>query len=435
MNTPTDEELKSALLELRAKNATLGIPKLHALLLAGHSHWSVSEKRTRKIIQAEGLILGPHKQHPITLDSSSDTFIPASRVIEGLDMTRWTKKIEVKYFNRQKGKGLVATEKITQGDAVWKENPFILAPEWEVYDLQVMSAACGYCSTPLQNLSNPALVLHCDAASQSPPCNMRFCNRLCLSRSKKTHPLLCSAQNPASVPLLRFAQVNQWQALHALSQCTARLLLSEQRDEKEFLEDWNIVAALAQLGMEERAKGGWLGSSEPDRATWKRAYDLYLHAFREPSNEAERKKLRKILKKPVRKSLADELFGYDVFLRGLGRMNLNLESHGGLYVLHSHVNHSCDPNISVRHLDQRSALSRITMVALRNIEPGEELFITYTNPGMPLESRRQHLLEWGFGLCDCSRCQTEENDPNRKAPEKSIPADLEAELKAGLGVM
>ena len=114
---------------------------------------------------------------------------------------------------------------------------------------------------------------------------------------------------------------------------------------------------------------------------------------------------------------------------------LDLESHGGLYVLRSHVNHSCDPNVSVRHLDQRTSLSRITVVALRDIQPGEELFITYTNPAQPLETRRQHLLEWGFGICDCSRCQEEEKDPNRKVPDKSMPDDLEAELKAGLGVL
>lgn len=46
-------------------------------------------------------------------------------------------------------------------------------------------------------------------------------------------------------------------ALHALSQCTARILLAEQQDEATFASDWAVVRGLAQLGMEERAKGGW----------------------------------------------------------------------------------------------------------------------------------------------------------------------------------
>ena len=113
----------------------------------------------------------------------------------------------------------------------------------------------------------------------------------------------------------------------------------------------------------------------------------------------------------------------------------DLEAHGGLYVLHSHMNHSCIPNISVRHLDQRSALARITVIARRDIEPGEELFITYVNPQMPLENRRKQVSEWGFGECKCSRCMAEENDPQRKSPVKTVPDDLEQELKAGLGVL
>lgn len=46
-------------------------------------------------------------------------------------------------------------------------------------------------------------------------------------------------------------------ALHALAQFTARVLLTFQQDEQAFSEDWEVVRGLAQLGMEERAKGGW----------------------------------------------------------------------------------------------------------------------------------------------------------------------------------
>ena len=52
--------------------------------------------------------------------------------------------------------------------------------------------------------------------------------RLCLKRSEKTHPLLCPAQNPASVPLLTFARKRVWMALHVLARCTACLLLAHQ---------------------------------------------------------------------------------------------------------------------------------------------------------------------------------------------------------------
>ena len=62
-------------------------------------------------------------------------------------------------------------------------------------------------------------------------------------------------------------------ALHALAQCTARLLLAHQQKQKQgrqqagissrdseeegMREDWSVYCALADLGMEERVKGGW----------------------------------------------------------------------------------------------------------------------------------------------------------------------------------
>jgi hypothetical protein len=60
-------------------------------------------------------------------------------------------------------------------------------------------------------------------------------------------------------------------ALHALAQCTARLLLAHQQkqgrqragissrdgEEEGMREDWSVYGALAELGMEERVKGGW----------------------------------------------------------------------------------------------------------------------------------------------------------------------------------
>ncbi|OBZ74371.1 putative protein lysine methyltransferase SET5 [Grifola frondosa] len=428
--SPSADELKSALVDLRAEHPTLGIAKLHELLLSANPFWTVSEKRTRKVLQSEGLTLSPSSAKPST--DGANSIHPSSRIIEGLDIEKWTTKVEVKYFGKTKGKGLVAKESIAAGEILWKEDPFILAPEWDLYDLQMSSLACGYCSTPL---TNSPLVIPCPMSSSTTPCPVRFCSRLCLARSGRTHPLLCASQNPASAPLLHFARRNQWMALQALAQCTARVLIAQQQDEKTFSEDWEVVRALAQLGMEERVKSGWLGGAEPDRATWKKAHRIYVQAFQEPATEPEKKRLSKLLKKPLSKDVAHELFDYDRFLSGLGRMSLNLEAHGGLYILHSHINHSCMPNVSVRHLDQRTALSRITVIARQDIAPGEELFITYVNPEQPLDQRRRQLIEWGFGLCKCDRCVAEESETSEATVGKADVDDLEAELKAGLGVM
>ncbi len=113
-----------------------------------------------------------------------------------------------------------------------------------------------------------------------------------------------------------------------------------------------------------------------------------------------------------------------------------------MYTLHSHMNHSCSPNVSVRHLDQRTALSRITAIAKRNIAVGEELVVTYVDPSLGVRERRSQLVAWGFGQCDCERCIKEKRDDKSGDVEgdgeiikQSDMDDLERELKAGLGVM
>ena len=134
-----------------------------------------------------------------------------------------------------------------------------------------------------------------------------------------------------------------------------------------------------------------------------------------------------------------------------------MEAHGGIYTLHSHLNHSCDPNVSVRHLDQRSSLSRISVLTKRAIKPGEELLITYVNPKMGYKARREELRAWGFGRCRCERCVEEERmalvnsgrkaagggggeepEQEREDRERRVQEELDdmvRELKANLGVV
>ena len=40
-------------------------------------------------------------------------------------------------------------------------------------------------------------------------------------------------------------------------------------------------------------------------------------------------------------------FSFESFLELLGLAGLNSEDSGGLYALHAHLNHSCEPNIAV----------------------------------------------------------------------------------------
>ncbi|KAF8192761.1 hypothetical protein K438DRAFT_1906839 [Mycena galopus ATCC 62051] len=416
MSSPSDDELQDALIQLKSAHPALGIPKLHARLRADFPAWAVSEKRMRKILAA---IAPPKETAPPH---------PSSQLVEGLDISQWTARVDVRVFDKKKGKGLVATQKIAAGETIWVEDPFVIAPEWEIYDKQRGGAACSQCTTLFANLS--------EARARCPHCPAAFCNALCRKRSEKTHSLLCAAQNPASMPLLRWVRSREWMALHALTQCTARLLLANAAGEEALAADWAVVRGFAVLGLEERAR------SEPDRETWKAAFELFRATFQRPRREegapkdqtAEEKRVTAILRKPLPADIESALFDYDTgFLHGLGRMSLNLEAHGGLYTLHAHLNHGCAPNASVRHLDQRRALARITVRALADIEPGQELLITYVDPAAGYAERRAALEAWGF-VCQCARCVEEGRDWKPPEGQEGL-ADLASELKAGLGVI
>ncbi|KAG7095290.1 hypothetical protein E1B28_006059 [Marasmius oreades] len=446
--TPTDIELKEALKSLKSSNPTLGVPKIHALLLQTHSEWLVSEKRTRKFLQNEGLVLSADPNGNSFQDKGKAPY-PSSRIIPNLDVGKWSTKVEVKYFNKRKGKGLVAKEKIVEGETVWKEDPFIIAPEWDIYDLQVQSNACSHCTTPFSSTVSASLVTSCPStssfASSSNNCPARFCNRLCQARSAKHHPLLCPSQNPASIPLMKWTREIQWLALHALAQLTSRLMLANQIDTKLAEEDWRTYSSLAQMSLADRVKYSLndtdTHSDAVNQPGWKKAFELYIQAFRHPVSATDQKKLIKLYKKPLKPEIERELFEYDGFLRGLGRMSLNLEAHGGLYTFHSHLNHCCSPNISVRHLD-RMSLYRITIIALRDIQVGEELNVTYVNPQGGVRARQNELEQWGFGKCVCERCVREAKELRDKGEDFDNVngdtfemKDLEKELKAGLGVL
>ena len=137
--SPPDDLLRDALKDLRDKNPTLGTSKLHALLLGQHTEWSVSEKRVKKILTAENLILTPTPGKNVKNiekhDKNREILHPRSRVIDDLDINRFTKMVKVVDFGPSKGKGLVAVEDIKEGQDIWKEDPFAISPEWYVFVL------------------------------------------------------------------------------------------------------------------------------------------------------------------------------------------------------------------------------------------------------------------------------------------------------------
>jgi hypothetical protein len=77
---------------------------------------------------------GPSSSSTTAGSKAAHVVYPSSTLVEGLDVSKWTTTIEDKYFDRKKGERPVAKVPISEGQTVWKEDPFIIAPEWRVYN-------------------------------------------------------------------------------------------------------------------------------------------------------------------------------------------------------------------------------------------------------------------------------------------------------------
>ncbi|CAE6398506.1 unnamed protein product [Rhizoctonia solani] len=489
---PTDDELTDAVRSLRASNATLGVPKLHSALIASRPDWSVSEKRLRKAVQRLK-----------SVDESN--LYPTSNLNSALDVSKYSNKIRPIVFSTEKGKGLIAVQAIDAGEVLWREDPFVYAPPWEIYEAQITGTACAYCSRAFTP-TNPPLRVRCPHDEQSitaipPPtrhCRGTFCSRLCLTRSGNNHALLCSVANPACLELLDFLGKERWKAALTFTQCVVRILSAWQNQARggsakgkgannpgdEILTSkdaiWDTYRSFATLRNDRR----WSHTSENDLArsqlenTYKRLHAVLINAFYlapidnqgeaspvpsttsaggipAPSRStAYTKQLKRLLRVPIPQAILDSLFSWDGLMEGLGKMNLNLESHGGLFPLHSHLNHACRPNVSIRHISPDGSTtsilhspnpSRITVIATSPIPAGDELVVSYVDPSLDLRARRRELRAWDFGVCECTRCLEEDKaDPERVAiPDGKLnvgddgrkdPVDLEDEIRNFLGV-
>ena len=78
------------------------------------------------------------------------------------------------------------------------------------------------------------------------------------------------------------------------------------------------------------------------------------------------------------------------------------------------------------NLDSR-AVARVSIKALRDIEEGEELFVTYVQPSLGVRERRQELKSWGIAECKCSRCVREDGELAKNA--SLVDSDLANEIR------
>ena len=97
------------------------------------------------------------------------------------------------------------------------------------------------------------------------------------------------------------------------------------------------------------------------------------------------------------------------------------------------INHACDPNAYFQS-SQSSLAARV--IAFRDIEPGEELSLSYVDVGKTHEERQRALQRWGF-TCTCAMCTAPASEiaasDARRTRIRALKADIVEALNGGDG--
>ncbi|KAH8926400.1 hypothetical protein BT69DRAFT_1348070 [Atractiella rhizophila] len=460
--SPSDEDLKNSIIELRASplTSTLGIPKLLPKILEKHPNWTVSEKRLRKLIGGDKEHLGPvpetwdywdtvgeqrrtlyWKEGKGELEREDRLEPPEERgniVAHGLvneELENFTKELTkgkvVNVFEEGKGRGLRVADgvEVDEEEVLFTEDAKVWVPMSRNLSKGIMlGEVCASCGKIFGNPRSKILV-SCQYHSRSPssttgpaPCHTRFCNRVCQAKSAKEHgPFICPTRNPEYAFLCRWAEDQDWRAPIVVFKIWASIIMRWKEGGIVERGDWDAFTMVSERVRRMREMGIFaeyqLGN------LWKSCFLFLLNALHLPSavptSDAKNTPAAQYFQAFFGQtsfpfSSFRSIFTYYTFQRDLGLVTLNQEDDGGLYALHSSLNHSCDPTAAVRRtspklssLGQEARPSRVHIVSRKNLGPGTPLTVSYVDPKASLLERRNLLRRHYIFECDCERCERE----------------------------
>jgi len=123
--SPPEEDLKTAIISLNEAHLTLGITKFHIHLLSENPGGTVSEKRLRRILKnAEGRPLPRPSPLSLQFKLRQRHVYPSPRHHQMDGSGRG----QVFVFRQEKR--FVTKELVSEGQFVWKGDPFIIVSKW-----------------------------------------------------------------------------------------------------------------------------------------------------------------------------------------------------------------------------------------------------------------------------------------------------------------
>lgn len=377
--------------------------------------------------------------------------------------------VEVRIAGPSKGKGLFSRKKICSGSIILEEDPLVSCQfSWNA---AYKYKACDHCMKPLETAEENASRLtgqtitlpypECCTTNKNtivscPNCGQEYCSEECKTKAyNQYHQILClqtvERNNRHPLELLNEAWKNchyppETNSIMLIVRLLARIIQAVDKDSaiQETLQFCHrtvneeadlahkllgenyvgqiavlydlLVAALPSEGIEQfltptgfqsllaliGTNGQGIGTSPISQWVSKTA-DL-------PLSEVDRQKVDRFI---------DYL--YDQMEVHTGNF-LNNEG-VALYHLQSTCNHSCIPNAEPSFLHNNH---RLSLVATRDIEEGEEILISYLDEcalNRSRHSRRKELMRNYLFICDCPKCEEQADDPDLTSEEEDDEDD------------
>ncbi|KAK9480923.1 hypothetical protein V1514DRAFT_323781 [Lipomyces japonicus] len=404
MENPTEQDVTRSVNIIKQADPNLGIAKVHVKVKDLHPSWALSLARLKAIVKSSSSSSsGANTNVPESVRQRLYVHKTRSSPVADLDLPDTVAVV----VTADKGKTLTATHAVPAGMQLWTEQALVTIPPAQSIPGMQSGRACSYCGRPCATTTTATAA--CDS------CNGRWCTIRCKKLDRLHRHVRHGNYQAAWRAVEQFAVAEQWAAFHRLATCLAWRSLASG--------DGDLIGrgldGMATIRQDERQRiadpmySSNMFAGEQFEIMWQAGYEL-LATFLQKVNDDDINNKKK--KEKEKDGKDNNTFTYEQYMEGIGMVNLN-NLDGNLYLVQSHLNHSCEPNLDVKVLGPTVG---IRVNAKRAIAAGEELTTTYVDPSKSLPDRRQQLLEsWGF-WCTCARCVRE--DAGLPAPDLLTPA-------------
>ena len=338
---------------------------------------------------------------------------------------RFEDNVRFEQAANDQGRGCVSTISVLDGGMLGIEKPVVCAV---AYYSRKMVASCAWCFRhylPFRRLVK-AISHVSETSSRSDQhlnngwfwcehCDILICDTCAASEHLSIHELVCPRGNPERGALLRdleklSVRVTEsfWLALLYM----ARLLVrggreSQVKDVKlpEYFSSHDLVPTIEWY--ETHAIAQQLFGLEIKFVFWKRIVETFeqTNLYLEIENATMMEDIAAGALDDVTSNLlrrAYETHGFPAIIdEGADAIPLPVVVGSGHYPTVALMNHSCYPNVEWQSVN---GTNTIGMVALRNIEPGDELCVSYIDQSLPRLERRAELMRLYKFNCTCSKC-------------------------------